>query len=35
MKSGDGKSTNWTRILLIVIGIVIVLSMMLSLIHFQ
>jgi hypothetical protein len=35
MKSGDGKSIDWMRILLIVIGIVIVLSMMLSLMNFQ
>ena len=36
MKSGDGKqSINWTRILLVVIGIVIVMSMLLSLVNFQ
>jgi hypothetical protein len=36
MKSGDGKSgVNWTRILLIVIGVVIVMSMLLSLVNFN
>ena len=36
MKSGTGKqSYNWTRILIIVIGVVIVLSMLLSLVNFN
>jgi hypothetical protein len=35
MKSGDGKAINWTRILIVVIGIVIVMSMLLSLVNFN
>ncbi len=36
MKSGEGKQgIDWTRILVIVIGVVIVLSMLLSLVNFN
>ncbi|MFN2141723.1 MAG: hypothetical protein ACK2U5_14635 [Candidatus Promineifilaceae bacterium] len=36
MKSGDGKrNIDWTRVLIIVIGIVIVMSMLLSLVNFN